>query len=120
MPTEIIGTLQVRRQRKKRADGTTKTDVKLFVYIPTALWRDSQFPFELKTQNLQIRIVVNEDTRKGMLVVGKAPTTPCPLAKECPFGPICDTADPKECKTWQGHELRVQQEKASNKPGRGE
>lgn len=72
MPTEIIGKLRVRKQYFKRRNGGTHEDVKLFVYIPTALWRDSQFPFNIETQDVRIRVVINEDTDKGMLVIEKA------------------------------------------------
>jgi len=76
MPTEIIGKLQVRTQRKKRADGSIKEDVKLFVYIPTRLWRDSQFPFNIETQDVHIRVGKDGNTGAGILVVGKASNKP--------------------------------------------
>jgi len=72
MPTEIIGKLQVRRQHVKRADGSTHTDVKVFIYIPTQLWRDSQFPFKIETQNVNLTV----DLAKGMLIVEKASNIP--------------------------------------------
>lgn len=72
MPTEIIGKIQVRRQRLKRADGQVREDVKVFVYIPTQLWRDSQFPFNIKTQDVLLTV----DLKEGMLIVEKASNIP--------------------------------------------
>jgi len=67
MPTEIVGKLQVRRQRLKRADGQVREDIKVFVYIPAQLWRDSQFPFKIETQDVQLTV----DLEKGTLLVKK-------------------------------------------------
>ena len=76
MPTAIIGKLRVRKQYFKRADGGVKEDIKVFVYIPTALWRDSQFPFKIETQDVRIRIVLDENEKPWILVVEKASNKP--------------------------------------------
>lgn len=72
MPTQMIGKIQVRRQRIKRADGQVREDIKVFVYIPTQLWRDSQFPFKIETQNVLLTVALKE----GMLIVEKASNKP--------------------------------------------
>lgn len=68
MPTKIIGKLRVRRQYFKRKNGSTHEDIKVFVYIPTQLWRDSQFPFKIETQDVRLTV----DLEKGTLLVEKA------------------------------------------------
>jgi len=72
MPTEIIGKILVRRQRLKRADGRIREDVKVFVYIPTQLWRDSQWPFKIEAQDVNLTV----DLKKGTLLVEKASNIP--------------------------------------------
>lgn len=80
MVLKAEGKLVFRKQLMKRKDGILKIDVKVFLYIPTDVWRDSQWPFKTETQDVCIRI----NRSSSMLTVTRI------------------------------------EEKASNKPGRGE
>jgi len=59
------GKLMFRKQRLKRRDGSEKIDVKAFIYIPTHMWRDSQWPFKLETQDVHIAV----DTVQDLIII---------------------------------------------------
>lgn len=65
MVLQARGKLVFRKQRMKRRDGSEKIDVKAFIYIPTTLWRDSQWPFKLETQDVHIAV----DTAQDLIIM---------------------------------------------------
>lgn len=65
MVLKAKGRLIFRKQRCKRKDGTERIDIKVFVYVPTALWQDSQWPFKREGQPIWILV----DTVQGLLIV---------------------------------------------------